>query len=411
MKKALQVFRYEFVTAVSRRSFLLMLILVPLVPTLLLGAVRLLNRGQDTNIQQMFTETVANPLPYGVVDLSGIIQTYPDWIVYGQLVPVADEATARAQTEAGQLEGYYVISADYIATGEVLLVKPEVNLISEVMQDQTLVQLLNYHLLGANQDLYLKFTNPTQIVQKALNPGQANTRDPNSLYNYYMPYAVLIFFYMFVLISASMMLSSVSKDKENRVMEILISSLKPTEMFVGKILALGLVSLIQMVVWFGTIVLVMRSSGDLFSLTESMQLPTETLVLAVPFFVLGFFLYGSLMAGLGAIAPNLREANQSSFVIMMPLIFTILANAQLIQNPQGGLSVFLSLFPFTSPVAMMTRLAIGGVPALQVGLSLIILLGTVFLVVKGVSNLFRAQTLLTGQKFKLNEFLRAMAGG
>lgn len=411
MKKALQVFKYEFVTAVSRRSFLLMLILVPLVPTLLLGAVRLINRGQDTTIQQMFTETVANPLPYGVVDLSGIIQSYPDWIVYGQLVPVADEATARAQTESGQLEGYYVVSADYIATGEVLLVKPQVNLISEVMQDQTLVQLLNYHLLGANQDLYLKFTNPTQIVQQPLTPGQASTRDPNSLYNYFMPYAVLLFFYMFVLISASMMLSSVSKDKENRVMEILISSLKPTEMFVGKILALGLVSLIQMVVWFGTVVLVMRSSSSLFSLTESMQLPTEALVLAVPFFVLGFFLYGSLMAGLGAIAPNLREANQSSFVILMPLIFTILANAQLIQNPQGGLSVFLSLFPFTSPVAMMTRLAIGGVPALQVGLSLIILLLTVFLVVKGVSNLFRAQTLLTGQKFKLNEFLRAMAGG
>jgi len=166
-----------------------------------------------------------------------------------------------------------------------------------------------------------------------------------------------------------------------------------------------------MVVWFGTAVLVMRLNGTTLNIPANLQIPGLAIAMVVPYFVLGFLIYGSLMAGLGALVPNLKEANQSSFVILMPMIFTIMANAQLIENPEGGIALFLSLFPLTSSVGMMTRLTIGNVPPWQLALSLAILLGTVVIIVRGVANLFHAQTLLTGQKFKFGTFVRTILRG
>ena len=411
MNKTAKVFKYEFITLVSRRSFLLMLILVPLIPTLLLGGLRLLNRGEDKSLQEIFAQEMSNPLPYGVVDLGGLIKSYPDWIVNGELVPVADEASAREQTAAGKLEGFYVISADYLESGKILLVKPQVSLVTEVAQSRTLSNLINYHLLGSDQELYLKYSNPATVVYEPLNVAIADTRDTNNMYSYFLPYGVAMFLYMFILITASLMLIAVTKDKENRVMEILVSSVKPIQLFTGKIAALGLVGLLQMVVWFGTAVLVMRLNGTTLNIPANLQIPGLAIAMVVPYFVLGFLIYGSLMAGLGALVPNLKEANQSSFVILMPMIFTIMANAQLIENPEGGMALFLSLFPLTSSVGMMTRLTIGNVPPWQLALSLAILLGTVVIIVRGVANLFHAQTLLTGQKFKFGTFVRTILRG
>ena len=114
------------------------------------------------------------------------------------------------------------------------------------------------------------------------------------------------------------------------------------------------------------------------------------------------------MAGVGALAPNLREGNQSTFIISLPLIFTILAMAQLIQKPSGGLSLFMSLFPLTSPVAMPARLTMIAVPWWQILVSVALLALTAWLVVRGVAKLFHAQTLLTGQKFEIRKFLKAL---
>jgi len=94
------------------------------------------------------------------------------------------------------------------------------------------------------------------------------------------------------------------------------------------------------------------------------------------------------MAGMGAVAPNLREGNQSTFVLNLPLIFTILSINQLIETPFSSFTTFMTLFPFTSPVVMLTRLSVGPVPAWQLIASIALLVGTVIIVIRGVANLF-----------------------
>jgi ABC-2 type transport system permease protein len=214
-----------------------------------------------------------------------------------------------------------------------------------------------------------------------------------------------------ILVSASLMINAVGKDKDNKTIEILLTSAKPMDLFLGKLLGHGAASLLQMAAWGGGLVLIMNLGGNSVSFLEGLQLPTQVIALGLPYFILGFFLYGSLMAGVGALAPNMREGSQSSFIITLPLIFLMLMINQLVGQPNSTLTAFLSIFPLTSSVVMMTRLAIGSVPLWQIALSLTVLIVTVVFIVRGVSNLFSSQTLLSGEKFKMKTFFRTIFVG
>lgn len=406
-----KVFKFEFLNLVRRRSFLLMIILVPLIPSLLFFLLGMLNDDQTQSITQIFTSEVANPLPIGVVDQSGIVKDYPDWLTNGALIEIADEDTARQRTAANQLEGFFVIAPDYLESGKVTYITPEISMITEIVQQGALDELINYNLMGADQQLYLRYTNPVTYRYEYLDPETADTRDQDSAASFLVPYAIMMLFYMLILISSSFMLNAVGKDKENKTIEILLTSASPMDLFLGKLLGYGAASLLQMMAWGSAVVLFMNLGGQSFPFLQGVSLSNQIVFLGIPYFILGFFLYGSLMAGIGAMAPNLREGNSSSFILTLPLIFIFLIINQLIGEPNSFLSVFLSIFPLTSSVVMMTRLAIGSVPIWQLALSFGVLTATVYLVVRGVSNLFSSQTLLTGEKFKLSTFFRTIVFG
>ncbi len=408
MRDILKVFKFEFLTVLRRRSFILSLILVPLIPSLLLGVLNLINQDESLSFQEIFVQEVANPLPIGVVDMGNVIKEYPDWLTQGRLVPEVSEEEAREKTAAGQLQGFYVIEPDYLETGSMRFIKPQISMITELLQQDLLKDLINYNLLGADQERFMRFMNPTTFTYEYLNPETADTRDQSNAATYWVPYAVTMFFYMIILISSGVMLNAVTKDKENKTIEILLSSAKPLDLFIGKILAFGSLSLLQMVIWFGTLVLLMDVGKTSLPFLQNISIPINVIVASVPFFIGGFLLYGSLMAGMGAVAPNLREGNQSTFVLNLPLIFTVMSINQLIETPFSTFTTFMTLFPFTSPVVMLTRLSVGPVPAWQLITSLALLFGTVIIVIRGVANLFSSQYLLSGQKMNIGVFLRTV---
>ena len=408
MRDIVNVFKFEFLTVLRRRSFILSLILVPLIPALLLGVLKLINQDKSQSIQEVIIQEVGSPLPIGVVDLGNVIKEYPDWLTQGRLVAVASEEDARQKTDAGELQGFYVIEPDYLKVGKMRFIKPQISMITELLQQDVLKDLVNYNLLGADQQLYMRFMNPANFTFEYLNPETADTRDQADAATYWAPYAVTMFFYTIILISSGLMLNAVTKDKENKTIEILLSSAKPLDLFIGKILAFGSLSLVQMVVWFGTLVIIAKVGKTTLPFLEAVSIPTSVLVASVPFFIGGFLLYGSLMAGMGAVAPNLREGNQSTFVLRLPLIFTVMSINQLIETPFSTFTTFLTLFPFTSPVVMLTRLSVGPVPTWQLIASIALLIGAVIIVIRGVSNLFSSQYLLSGQKMNITVFLRTV---
>jgi ABC-2 type transport system permease protein len=409
MNKTLQVLKHEIVTVLSRPSFLFAIFGVPIIGATIFFAAAQLSKGSST--QNLLAQLISSPATVqaeGYIDQSGIIKIIPDSIPTGVLVSYPDEISARQALENGKISAYYIIPADYIQTGDINYIRPDFNPIGSSGQSALMEWILKVNLLGGDTQIAALVNGPLNTEKVSLSP--TPQRDANNLLTFFLPYGVTMLFYIVLLSAASLLLSSVAKEKENRVMEILMVSVTPMQLLSGKIIGLGLLGLLQIIAWVGTGRILLARSGTTFNLPIVFQLPTSFLIWGLIFFLLGYAVYASLMAGLGALVPNLREASQATIVVIFPLIIPIALISVLINEPDSILAVVLSLFPLTSPVAMMTRLAAGGVPLWQTILAAVLLAITAVFVVRAVARMFRAQTILSGQPFSRKLFFNALLG-
>ena len=400
MNKTFLVFKQELISTIARKSFLVMLFLIPLAGFIvMLIASNLQKNNQTTQITQLFSGTPEIEI-FGIVDQSGIIKNIPDQ--YSKQFQSFDtEDAAKNALNSGKISSYYIISKDYVTRGSVIKVSHDVN-------PAELEDILTVNLLNDQPDLVQRIVQPLNLETEYLSP--TPQRDPTSLLTYFLPYIVTMLFYIVIMTSASLMLSSVTKEKENRVLEILMTSISPTQMLVGKIFALGLAGLLQTIVWTGSGLLLLKLSGSTMNVSSAFQLPVSFMIWGLLFFLAGYFLYASLMAGIGALVPNLREASQTTFIVIMPLFLPLMLINVLINQPNGAISVFLSMFPFTSPVVMMTRISATQVPFWQIAIALALSVTTALITMKIISNFFRSQTLISGQKYSTKLFFKALVG-
>jgi ABC-2 type transport system permease protein len=137
-------------------------------------------------------------------------------------------------------------------------------------------------------------------------------------------------------------------------------------------------------------------------------LKPSILIWCAVFFVLGYLLYAAIMAGIGALVPNLREASQATLLITVPMMVPFFLISVLIEDPGGGMAVFFSMFPFTASEVMILRLAASNPPLWQPLLSAALMVLAVLLVIRSVARLFRAQTMLSGQHVSLSKIVQAV---
>jgi len=410
MKKTWLVLKTEFINTITRRSFLITLILVPLAPALILGGIALFSSGGEAEgsgaiLEPSTPEVVAE----GLVDQAGIIKEFPGWVAEGQLIAYPTEEAARQAALAGEVTGFYVIQEDFIQTGNIRYVREDFNPFSAMDSTGLIRTVVEFNLIGGDPQRYDLYLNPIQLEQVNLAPDGVE-RDQDNMAAFFLPYGVTMLFYVLILTSASMMLNSVAKEKENRVMEILMSSIKPNQLLAGKILGLGLVGLLQMIFWMGSGLLLLQLGGTTLNIPASLQLPPEIFFWGIPFFILGYLLYATIMAGVGALVPNIKEATQSTFIIILPMLVPLIMVGVIIEQPDTLMPVILSLIPFTAPNTIMTRLAVTTVPIWQLLVSLALMVVTVLFMIRAVARMFRAQLLLTGQKFSLGLYLKALMG-
>jgi len=411
MKKILIVLKNEITTIISRPSFWLALLGLPLAGALIFAVVGAINKSASATetVSQVFSGP-QDTRPEGYVDLSGVIRQIPESVPPDTFVAYPDEASARQALAAGEIAAFYIVPADYIQKGKIIYIRPDFNpLASSGDQSNLFTWMVQINLAGGDI-LFANLVNgPLQVDETSL--AVVAVPDENNPLAVWTPYIITLIFYMLIVGSASLLLSSISKEKENRVIEMLLTSVTPRQLLTGKILGLGIVGLGQTVFWFGTSYILLNLSGRTFQLPSAIHLPVSFLLWGLVFFVLGYAVYASLMAGLGALAPNLREASQATFVITIPLIIPLfLSSSVFMQAPNGTIATVLSLFPLSAPVAMMARLSAGGVAWWQPLLAAALLAATAVLIVRAVAGMFRAQALLSGQAFNLKTYLRALAG-
>jgi ABC-2 type transport system permease protein len=156
--------------------------------------------------------------------------------------------------------------------------------------------------------------------------------------------------------------------------------------------------------------LLLRLGGNTLNIPPNLQLPPHLLIWGIAFFILGYLLYATIMAGIGALVPNLKEASQATYVVIIPFLIPLMLVGAIIEKPNALLPTILSLIPLTAPNTIMTRMAAAPVPLWQLLASISLLIISIILLIRAVAGLFRAQTLLTGKKISLGMFIRTMLG-
>lgn len=250
--------------------------------------------------------------------------------------------------------------------------------------------------------------------------------------------------YIFIFIYSSQVMRGIVEEKTNRIVEIIISSVRPVQLMMGKIIGIGALGLMQFVVWMVlSFTVVAVAQVTLFPEREmpTMQNPTASLAdsqavktaMAVDaqgvdyalnlfdsvrnvnwtvmlgsfmlYFIFGFLLYSSIFAALGALVDNQTETGQFMVPVTIPLFISLMMMQVVVNNPSGPVAFWLSIIPFTSPISMMARIPFG-VPFWEVALSLGLLIATFYITVLGGAKVYRTAILLHGKKISFGEVLR-----
>jgi ABC-2 type transport system permease protein len=413
MYKLLLVARNEFVRRAFRPSFLILTFMLPLfglVGVVASGAAGGASAPTPSAIEQAARELDA---PLGYVDEAGVIKATPADLPGDKLRPFASESEARAALEVGAVGSYYMLPADYVESGRVVRVALRRSLGAD---DTTLfAALLRANLADGDPRLAERLAQPIEAEVVRLDdagrplPERAAVDElgRNPLV-FVVPYVFTLTLYFAIVFASGFMLQSVTEEKENRTIELLLTSLRPWQLLAGKVLGLGTLGLLQTVVWLGASRLLLGFGGGRLGDVSALNLPASVWALVVVYFVLGYGVYASLLAGVGATITNPREGSQLTLLVMMPLIAPLWFIAAIITYPEGPVATALSIFPLTAPVTMIIRITLGAATSWEVALSVALLAGTVALSVWAAARLFRVSTLLAGKKLSPREIARAL---
>ncbi len=273
----------------------------------------------------------------------------------------------------------------------------------------------NYRLMQMNitpEQLALIFQEPEvksfKLTEKGISQSDTGARTALAFIGAFLAY-------MFVFMYGGLALRSVMEEKVNRVVELIVSSVRPFELMFGKLVAIMLIALTQFFIWLallfvllkGSMFLMQSQNQELFlQFDQALQIVNSLnlglwVVVFLLFFFAGYLLYGALFAAIGAIVDVETDAQQFVWPLSLPLLVSILAIQPMMQQPDGKLATVLSLFPFTSPIVMPFRIGFGIpqiVPVWQLILSIILLLATVLLAVWIAGKVFRIGILFYGKK-------------
>ncbi len=421
MKKIFLILRYELSKAFSRRSYVFFGFGIPLIAVLIVALVAVGRRDSVVEILPAVEEVKEFEIE-GYVDLVGLISAIPEDLPQDIFVAYPSEDTAAQALNEGEIYAYYIIPEDYLEQGTVIYVNTGANPFESDSQEWMMRWTLLVEMLGGDIEFASLVLNPVDLTverrgeetspdryseEDCSRPGPACRSNPLIEM---LPMILVVIFFVSLTMNSGMLLSNISGEKQNRTMEILMLSITPQQMLAGKMLGLGIAGLLQSGVWIGALWTMLRIGGGVMSLPPEFHLPAWLIAVWLIYFLLGYALYASLMAGIGALVPDIRAGSQASGLVMIPLIIGYMLSVMpfSVEDPNGVLVTTISLFPLTSPVAMVMRMTVAAVPLWQLALSLGLLLITVILVLRAVGKIFRTQMILSGQPFTVRRYLKAL---
>ena len=415
MNKLLLIIQREYTTLVARKSFIVITLLIPFL-FVAIGAVPVLisewNNSGSAEAVTVIDETGR---------LAGVI---PDTESF-RFIPLKGEAGSTDVKsffdQAGDsMSALVVIPANVLDSAKVnIYSKSTVNmaLVSHVTEslNDTLTAVKIASMGVPNLDKMVKEAQVDIDVNsvKLSDDGTESEASPTAAMVLGMVLAFIT--YMFVLTYGAMIMNSVIEEKTNRIVEVIVSSCKPFQLMMGKIIGVALVGLTQFLIWAILISVAVGGLGislandqmsDLavvFNAIQSVNL-VSIFTCFVVYFLGGYLLYASLFAGFGSAVDQASDASQFTSPIIIVMVVALYAGIGCMENPNGSMAMWCSMIPFTSPIVMMVRLPYD-VPFWQIAVSVALLYGTAFGLVWVSSRIYRIGILRYGKKFTFKEIM------
>lgn len=435
MNNIFLITKREFLTQVKKKSFIILTLLAPI---LLLGFGAVIGLMFKANESHSIIE---------VVDKNGLFKNQlksNDKLNY-VFVSAADEQSKINNLKNNEsLDGILVLpelkdqNFDELEKNTRLVINNKIGFdtkqkivsdINEVIKKEKIKKLGIAELQLDNLDKSFNL--------KTINVSENNKEDSDLAFGVKSVLSMLLMYvtFMFIIIYGVRVMRSVLEEKNNRVVEIIISSVKPFELMMGKILGVTMVALTQFIVWItmsviGALVLNTGFSAipknipgnegvaEKFDILQmGTQISHSLLELNFPliifvfitFFLLGYIFYSSIYAAIGSAVDNETETQQFTLFAVLPLMLGMYGSFTLMNNPDGPLGFWLSIIPFTSPVAMIARIPYG-VPAWQIALSIGLLLGMTLFMIFLAGKIYRVGILMYGNKATLKEIWKWIKG-
>lgn len=213
-----------------------------------------------------------------------------------------------------------------------------------------------------------------------------------------VPLAVAGLLILALMMNSGQLLTSIAEEKENKVMEIIVSSVSADELLFGKVIGIVCAGLLQIAIWMVMVSVIPSLTMMAMSDVVDYELRVMPLVFSGVLMILGFIFYGCLLAGFGSMGSTYKDVQQLSVVPILLACIPMMCPMVFIGSPEGMIARIMSFIPFFSPVAMTFRLGVIDVPLWEIGLAALILLVSIFLAIKLSARLFRAGVLMQGKK-------------
>ena len=427
MNKALLIARWEFLSTVTRRAYIFSVVAMPLLFGII-GAIPVLS----TRSAALSSATV----PIAVVDPAAIVdldvatrlaiertQARPrrastpsfDPAARAELVPVreglvkyADLPAALEALNARKVAAVYELADDYLTSGKISLYGRSNGLFAQAFATQRQGQLadaIRASLLQSKLSgdaLARAYAPAARLERYTIDDAGRPSPDENAgtLGPFAGSFIVLILLTMSIFFSAGFLQQGTVEDKQNRVMEILLSSVTAEQLLVGKLLGLGAAGLLQVGLY---VVLVIVPGSTVLSF---FNVPLGGVMISLVYFALGYTLFACLMAGFGMIGRTQQETAQLSALWTLAAVSPMWFIMAITAAPNGVTARALSFFPLTSPVTMIIRLSIGNVPPVDLLISAVVLVVAIYFALIGAARIFRAATLMYGKRPNLPELIR-----
>ncbi|MFN3345206.1 MAG: ABC transporter permease [Chloroherpetonaceae bacterium] len=315
------------------------------------------------------------------------------------------EATLKG-IESGKISGYLLLKEESGKLEAVYTAKNIVDFNVNRKIESTLQKAVSRLALknkGFSDDEIALLEKPIELKMQKISGGAQG--DKGAFSEFLLAYVMVMLIYGTLLTYGISVMSSVMEEKSSKVMEVLIASVKPFELMVGKVVGIGLVAFTQYMIW-AMVALVLSVASLQYNPKFQFEIAPHLLVYFVLYFILGYLIYATLYAAVGSAFENAQDAQPLTTPITFLIIIPIVVMNYVISKPDSVASVVLSLVPFFSPILMMGRLTITDVPFWQVLLSIALMIGTFYAIMLLSAKVYRVGVLMYGKKPTLAEIFK-----